>query len=721
MRLEDGTFVTVFTFEECFPYHVSFMWLVASGLPVRLNRRSTFKDYVRGFQPRIVLPHRETIHRLVELTDELQTAFIRARRAKHISSFRLSENTAPLPCIGLQLDLWTDRNSGVVYAAVHASYCADPESEDSSTLQAVQLNTELLHFNCFPHTSHTKEAIRDWMVDLLRGEGIPCEAIVGVTPDGASDGQAGMKIIPGFVNKVDVCILHELQRCVLYSIGLAGPKARCPNRDFRDIIRINRRFVQLSHQSRDVCEWLRDFQTDLKIPAHRVLSTVRTNSTRWGNQHAQIQRNNLMRPIIDPVLSRFRRDKLDDPAIVEIESDAYDSDSPDEPLGQFTRQSKVIQRREIKFDDDIWNANTEAEAYLHRPFTIKQMLEHRQTITGAQGVQLMIALKKQNDASRPLHVSLLPQSASLKDRKRGTATIAAARVSSMIQTARTQLVQQIEQRFVIKRFSDARLVQIYLSKQTPASKVLSEDNLATARALYLKWLRALLPVLQLGIRSSPRKKRKHRDLFDGLDDSDSETNEFAIDEGRDSSGDGADSSSDRVVNEAADWADIPAEKVSSFKDAHGIVDEFKLAYAYRKQLPIHYALFKQESLESELGQQMATHIVYSNSLEPHTLQVSCHLAHEGNAEETFSLSGTLSNPNTKTDPGFLSKVVRVNQNRHCCSPKPNDILKAYKRKYKKLPLLGDDVEALDENNAAQGGTSASDSDCEGENDSSFDE
>ena len=98
---------------------------------------------------------------------------------------------------------------------------------------------------------------------------------------------------------------------------------------------------------------------------------------------------------------------------------------------------------------------------------------------------------------------------------------------------------------------------------------------------------------------------------------------------------------------------------------HGwLVDEFKLLFSVRKELPLHALLFK---------------------------QVSSHLAHEGNAEETFSLSGKLSNDNTHTQPGFLATLVRINKNRNRCDPSAPAILKGYKAKYGKLPELGEDV------------------------------
>ena len=88
------------------------------------------------------------------------------------------------------------------------------------------------------------------------------------------------------------------------------------------------------------------------------------------------------------------------------------------------------------------------------------------------------------------------------------------------------------------------------------------------------------------------------------------------------------------------------------------------------------------------------------------VQVSSHVAHEGNAEETFSLSGRLSNDNTLTQPGFLATLVRINKNRHLYNPTWNAILGAYKRKHRKLPTLGDDV--TDEEGSQDDNSDASD-------------
>ena len=73
--------------------------------------------------------------------------------------------------------------------------------------------------------------------------------------------------------------------------------------------------------------------------------------------------------------------------------------------------------------------------------------------------------------------------------------------------------------------------------------------------------------------------------------------------------------------EVTAWKNIPMERIKQFIDESGLVDELKLAFSLREELPLHHALAK---------------------------QVHSHLAHEANAEETFSLSGKLSDARTRT-------------------------------------------------------------------------
>ena len=643
VQLSDGSFVTVFNFEDCLPHHLDFMWMVAAGSPMRLNRNAVFRDFVRGFEPRAVLPHNETVHRLAGLTDEAQLAFQHARRQ------RLMATMEGMPFIGLQMDMWTDSNSGICYVAVHDSFVI--ENLDCKVPE-LQLIDELLEFCLFPYTHHTGELIGQWMVRMLLKYELPAWAISGVTPDGAADGRKGVRSVPGLQKKLDICQLHQLQRAVLYALGLAGKKT-ASSEDVRDQIRINRRVVQLSHQSREVHDGFRNRQKENKIPAHQFLSCVKTASTRWKNQYAQVRQNNLMRPIIEPVLARYKREHTSDTAVVVL-SDGTDDSDGEVPHGPVHKLSKAVTRKDIGFTAEAWERNLELEGFLERPGFTKDAIERNPSITGAQGIHLMYKLQTSVGREKPLGIHMFPSSISLKHRTRDSAAIDADSLSGMIKSSRKVMHQQLQERFFDTSASETRLVQLYMSKQMPASKVLSEDQLSTARVFYLAWLRSATRVAGGGHKPPTRIKKSagSSDLKffnDSDDDPDDPVDAF---------------DDDPVAGEARRWEELGSDVVKRYKESDGILNEFKLVFALRKEFPLHYMVFK---------------------------QTASHRPHEGNAEETFSLSGRLSSDNTHTDPSFLSTLVRINKNKSSLKPTAKMIGESYKRKYRKFPSLGDDV------------------------------
>ena len=84
-------------------------------------------------------------------------------------------------------------------------------------------------------------------------------------------------------------------------------------------------------------------------------------------------------------------------------------------------------------------------------------------------------------------------------------------------------------------------------------------------------------------------------------------------------------------------------------------------------------------------------------------QVCSHLSHEGNCENTFSLSGGLADPNMKAM--FLAKISSIAVNENTFSPSIASLWAAYFKAYSKggkldadeeLVLMGDDTPMDDE-------------------------
>ena len=108
--LEDGAVVQKHNFAENFPHLVDLLWLRAAGLTQALMEKDEFRDYVRRYDARASFPDNRTMHRIAQAVHALQ----RAQLISRISALKLQFKGRP--CIGLQLDMWTDSNTHTSYA-----------------------------------------------------------------------------------------------------------------------------------------------------------------------------------------------------------------------------------------------------------------------------------------------------------------------------------------------------------------------------------------------------------------------------------------------------------------------------------------------------------------------------------------------------------------------------------------------------------------------------
>jgi hypothetical protein len=220
------------------------------------------------------------------------------------------------PCIGIQLDMWTDTNTHVAYSGVNVVTVREPNAiqftagstglaKDSATPPQLYAKSEVLDVDVFPLTEHTGANIKTALVKTLEKKGITHASISGVTPDSAADGQCGLAQIEDLSEKVDTCSLHRLQRGVLFSIGSAGSTSKNP--EAKALLKGHSRLVQLSNQSRAVSDGIRKMQLDAGVPTSKALTTVDTMPTRWGNQSRQVERDCTLRPVLDPVIDEYKR------------------------------------------------------------------------------------------------------------------------------------------------------------------------------------------------------------------------------------------------------------------------------------------------------------------------------------------------------------------------------------------------------------------------------
>ena len=543
--------------------------------------------------------------------------------------------------MGLQLDMWTDRNTNMSYVAVHITFVAETE-------KGLNLVDHLLDFHVFPYTSHTADNISRWLVDLLVAHSCPAAQFCGVTPDGASPGLKGLRMVPGLSDLVSVCFQHDMQRAVKYSIGQAGSKVNCPSPDARDLTKINKRVVQFSHQVHEFSAGSRKLQKEADIPQHKWLTTVRSNDTRWGNTYCQLERNNMMRPIIEPFTAAYRREHINDPAIlVEDERDELATDD-ETPEGDFRASAATLSRREIGFETSSWSANLELEAHLLPMYGVKLLMDDFPSMTPSQLLFLMRDLRRAAGSTKALRIKLHPKDIKLESRSRCTAVIQANDLTRMIKVAREEFCTQMTNRFFTKRPSDPRLILLIMSKQGNAKKWMPDEWWQHGVAIYLETLRKVNIKMNLpSTRRSPRKKksakRKQGVMF--VCAGDSSADEEMPD----------DSNTDPVIDEKTNWANISEQQVASYRNVqNGLLDEYAFYFAMKPTFPLHFQIFKH----------------YAGDL-----------AVESNAENTFSLSGKLSCDNGKTEPTFLATLTKINSNRAAYKPPVKKVLGAYVSKH----------------------------------------
>lgn len=154
-----------------------------------------------------MFPNGDTVHRIADAVAALQ----QEERILRVRALKLKFKGRP--CIGLQLDMWTDTENHVSYGCVTMTSMEEPKKATDE----LYLRSEIIDFNVFPYSSKSGENIKEWFLNVIKANDIEHSMVSGITLDGAADGQCGLSKIPVLSETVDTCYLHQLQRGVLYS------------------------------------------------------------------------------------------------------------------------------------------------------------------------------------------------------------------------------------------------------------------------------------------------------------------------------------------------------------------------------------------------------------------------------------------------------------------------------------------------------------------------
>ncbi len=129
-----------------------------------------------------------------------------------------------------------------------------------------------------------------------------------ITPDGSVDGQCGLRLIDTLRDKVDTCMIHQLERLVLWCFGKTGKT--CKNPESQDQLSKNARIVMLSRQSLGVNKEIKQLQREVVVSRHQVWTLVPRSQTRWDTEFEQVVRKNLLRHTVDQSVENFKHKLL---------------------------------------------------------------------------------------------------------------------------------------------------------------------------------------------------------------------------------------------------------------------------------------------------------------------------------------------------------------------------------------------------------------------------
>lgn len=256
------------------------------------------------------------------------------------------------PFLSYQMDMWSSQNSKESYACIMASVVwRDPETS------LLELRQFCLEFACFPYTRHTANNICLWLKGVQRAWKLSPTDCVTATPDGAA---AMVRACISAKLSISVCDAHNLQRCVQYSIGFAGPGDGA-NPNCKQHIADQRALVSVFNHSTKNQKLLKAAQGDAQH------TPKQDSPTRWNGTYFTIQTNNLLEHAYEVVSDDptaevlFDDDGMEasDEAPVKLSAHGF-SDDEDEDLAG----TKVDCKSFVLPNEAQWMANRQLESTL---------------------------------------------------------------------------------------------------------------------------------------------------------------------------------------------------------------------------------------------------------------------------------------------------------------------------------------------------------------------
>ena len=272
-------------FKDALPHHVRFcMWMADSLRPLAVAHDEGFRSFCDSLHPGYVPPHRNTVWKILELIQQLTLENLK----QQLMAVKAQIGS---PFISLQTDMWTTRDMRESYASLNGSFITRKHGIGGTSEYA--LVQAQLAFRKFPYLRHTGAKILLWIRAELKILGLTEADVVVIVPDGGGNVKKACKMS---TMNYRICYAHQLQRCVMYSLGLAGKQSQ--NEDLKEHIMKGRKLAPMVHHSTQITKQLaaaRAKREESQVSIHQDVDT------RWFSTYEMMKSLNLLQPDLQTV------------------------------------------------------------------------------------------------------------------------------------------------------------------------------------------------------------------------------------------------------------------------------------------------------------------------------------------------------------------------------------------------------------------------------------
>ena len=192
----------------------------------------------------------------------------------------------------------------------------------------------LLAFRTFSSSSHSGVVIKAWKTSTLIMWGLDAKKSISLwTEDGAANNIKSSKLLGV---PYEVCNPHQVQRAILFALGMAGKQSKNPAAK-AFVGRMSKQSASF-HRSGVASKGLQMSQVERGVSQHKLKVTEVANTTRWTGIFRCASKTRLLEPDIKMGLTGEADGvPLETPADIEIagevEDDKSDSDASDKEAG----------------------------------------------------------------------------------------------------------------------------------------------------------------------------------------------------------------------------------------------------------------------------------------------------------------------------------------------------------------------------------------------------